>query len=55
VVEKFKAAKVEVHQMTQSEYKQWLELARKTAWPDYANISPEAKGLLDAVEKLNGK
>lgn len=53
VVAKFKAAKVDVHQMTQPEYKQWLELAKKTAWPDYASISPEAKGLLEAVEKLN--
>ncbi len=53
VVAKFKAAKVDVHQMTKSEYQQWLELAKKTAWPDYASISPEAKGLLEAVEKLN--
>ncbi|HTN66563.1 MAG TPA: TRAP transporter substrate-binding protein DctP [Burkholderiaceae bacterium] len=53
VVAKFKAAKVDVHQMTQAEYKQWLDLAKQTAWPDYASISPEAKGLLEAVEKLN--
>lgn len=53
VVAKFKTAKVDVHQMSQAEYKQWLELAKKTAWPEYASISPEAKGLLDAVEKLN--
>ncbi|HEX2531580.1 MAG TPA: TRAP transporter substrate-binding protein DctP [Burkholderiaceae bacterium] len=52
VAAKFKAAKVEVRQMTQAEYKQWLDLAKKTAWPDYASISPEAKGLLEAVEKL---
>lgn len=53
VVAKFKAAKVDVHQMTQAEYKQWLGLAKKTAWTEYSSISPEAKGLLDAVEKLN--
>ncbi len=52
VVAKFKAAKVDVHQMTQDEYRQWLDLAKKTAWPEYASISPEAKGLLEAVEKL---
>lgn len=52
-VAKFKAAKVEVHQMTQAEYKQWVDLAKKTAWPYYAAISPQAKGLLEAVEKLN--
>lgn len=53
VVGKFKSAKVDVHQMTQAEYKQWLDLAKKTAWVDYASISPEAKGLLEAVEKLS--
>jgi TRAP-type C4-dicarboxylate transport system substrate-binding protein len=53
VVAKFKAAKVDVHQMTQPEYRQWLDLAKKTAWPDFGAISPEAKGLLDAVEKLS--
>lgn len=52
VVAKFKSARVDIHQMTQPEYKQWLDLAKKTAWVDYGSISPEAKGLLDAVEKL---
>jgi len=52
VVAKFKAANVDVRQMSQAEHEQWLELAKKTAWPDYASISPEAKGLLEAVEKL---
>lgn len=52
-VARFKAAGVDVHQMTQAEYRQWVALARKTAWPDYGSISPEAKGLLDAVEKLS--
>jgi TRAP-type C4-dicarboxylate transport system substrate-binding protein len=52
-VAKFKASRVDVHAMTQAEYTQWVELAKKTAWPDYAAISPQAKGLLDAVEKLN--
>lgn len=52
VVAKFKAAKVQVHQMTKAEHKEWLDLAKKTAWPEYASISPEAKGLLEAVEAL---
>lgn len=52
VVAKFKAAKVDVHQMTKDEYQQWLELAKKTAWPDYAGISQDAKELLEAVEKV---
>lgn len=52
VVKKFQAAGVKVHEMTQDEYKAWVALAKKTAWPEYAAISPEAKGLLDAVEAL---
>lgn len=52
VVAKFKSAKVDVHQMTQVEHKQWVDLAKKTAWVDYATISPEAKGLLEAVQTL---
>lgn len=52
VVAKFKAAKVDVHQMTKDEYQQWVALSKKTAWPEYASISPEAKGLLEAVEKM---
>ncbi len=53
VVAKFKSAKVDVHQMTRAEYQEWVDLAKKTAWPEYASISPEAKELLDTVEKLN--
>jgi TRAP-type C4-dicarboxylate transport system substrate-binding protein len=53
VVAKFKAAKVDVRQMTQAEYRQWLDLAKKTAWPEFGAISPDAKGLLEAIEKLN--
>jgi TRAP-type C4-dicarboxylate transport system substrate-binding protein len=53
VVRKFQSAGVKVHQMTQAEYQQWLALAKKTAWPEYAGISPQAKGLLQAVQELN--
>jgi len=53
VVKKFESAGVKVHQMTQPEYQQWLALAKKTAWPEYASISPQAKGLLQAVQELN--
>ena len=37
--------------MTDDEYKQLMELARKTAYPEYAAISPTAKRILDALEK----
>jgi TRAP-type C4-dicarboxylate transport system substrate-binding protein len=52
-VKKFESAGVQVHAMTQDEYRSWLELAHRTAWPEYAAISPEAKGLLESVEALS--
>ncbi|MDN5843563.1 MAG: TRAP transporter substrate-binding protein DctP [Alcaligenaceae bacterium] len=51
-VEKFKAAGVQVHAMSKDDYTAWLNLAHKTAWPEYAAISPAAKGLLDSVEAM---
>ncbi|CAM5784433.1 TRAP transporter substrate-binding protein DctP [Castellaniella caeni] len=54
-VEKFKAAGVEIHPMSQADYTVWLDLAHKTAWPEYAAISPAAKGLLESAEALAGK
>ncbi|WP_082712672.1 TRAP transporter substrate-binding protein DctP [Pseudomonas agarici] len=53
VVARFKAAKVDVRQMSKDEYDQWLTLAKNTAWPAYASISPQAKRLLEAVEQLS--
>jgi TRAP-type C4-dicarboxylate transport system substrate-binding protein len=38
-------------EMTDDEYKQWMALAKKTAYPEYAAISPTAKRILDALEK----
>ncbi len=54
-VKKFKAAGVQVHAMTKDDYDSWLALAHKTAWPEYASISPAAKGLLESVEALSKK
>jgi len=53
VVKKFEAAHVKVQAMTEAENKSWVTLAKKTAWPEYARTSPEAKKLLDTVEKLS--
>ncbi len=38
-------------EMTDDEYKQWIALARTTAYPEYAAISPTAKRILEALEK----
>jgi TRAP-type C4-dicarboxylate transport system substrate-binding protein len=47
--EAYKKAGAKIHQMTQSEYDQWVALAKDTAWKEYAAKSPEAKQLLDAL------
>jgi TRAP-type C4-dicarboxylate transport system substrate-binding protein len=52
-VKKFKASGVQVHAMSQEDYQSWLALAHKTAWPEYAAISPAAKGLLESVQALS--
>lgn len=38
-------------EMADDEYRQWMELAKKTAYPEYAGISPKAKRILNALEK----
>lgn len=45
----FKKAGAKIHEMTESEYKQWVELAKETAWKEYASKSPTAKELLDTL------
>ncbi len=49
MVEAYKKAGDKIHEMTQSEYEQWVALAKDTAWKEYAAHSPEAKQLLDAL------
>jgi hypothetical protein len=38
-----------VHAMTQSEYDQWVALAKDTSYKEYAAKSPMAKELLDLL------
>ncbi|AUL46958.1 hypothetical protein BBB39_08245 [Bordetella trematum] len=47
----FGKAGARIHTMTQPEFDQWLTLAKRTAWPEYASISPAAKDLLQALEQ----
>ncbi len=49
VVEVFKGAGAQVRQMSKAEFEQWLALAKRTAWKDFANSSPKAKELVDAL------
>src|SRR5699024_11204626 len=34
-IESFQKAGVDMHEMTEEEYTQWVELAKETAWPTY--------------------
>ncbi len=54
-VDKFRSAGVEVREMQEDEYNEWLELAKKTAWVEFSQISPEAQKLIDALEKSQQK
>jgi len=47
--EAYKKAGAKVHEMTQSEYEQWVALAKDTAWKDFASKSPLSKELLDLL------
>lgn len=55
VVEVFKGAGAQVRQMSKAEFDQWLALAKRTAWQDFANSSPKAKELLDALMRSRGR
>jgi hypothetical protein len=35
--------------MTRPEFEEWVALAKKTAWPEFASKSPLAKELLDLL------
>jgi TRAP-type C4-dicarboxylate transport system substrate-binding protein len=42
-------------EMTKQEFDAWVALAKKTAYPEYAKISPTAKGLMDELLKASAK
>lgn len=49
VAAKFKQAGVQVRELTKPEFDEWVALARRTAWKDFAASSPKSKELLDAL------
>jgi TRAP-type transport system periplasmic protein len=51
VVDAFEKSGVKVRQMTKSDHDDWIALAKRTAWPEFASTSPAAKELLDALQR----
>jgi TRAP-type C4-dicarboxylate transport system substrate-binding protein len=49
MVETFSKNNNQVRAMTKQEFDAWVELAKKTAWKEFAAISPDAKQLLDLI------
>ncbi|GGO61076.1 TRAP-type C4-dicarboxylate transport system, substrate-binding protein [Roseovarius pacificus] len=49
-IEAFEKAGVEVRQMTEEEHKEWVDLAKRSSWVEFAKISPDANALIEALE-----
>lgn len=47
--EAYKKAGAKVHEMTRAEYEEWVALAKRTSYKEYAAISPTAKELLELL------
>jgi TRAP-type C4-dicarboxylate transport system substrate-binding protein len=52
MAEAYLKAGAKVHQMTKAEFDDWLALAKRTSWPDFAAKSPEAKELLELLQQV---
>lgn len=52
MIEAYKKAGAEVKPLTKAEFDAWIDLAKKTAWPDFAAKSPDAKQLLELVSSI---
>jgi TRAP-type C4-dicarboxylate transport system substrate-binding protein len=50
VIVAFEKSGVKVRQMTKGEHDEWIALAKRTSWPEFASVSPGAKELLDALQ-----
>jgi TRAP-type C4-dicarboxylate transport system substrate-binding protein len=53
MIETYKKAGNEVRPLSKADYDAWVELAKRTSWPAYGQLSPDAKELLDLVQKAN--
>jgi TRAP-type C4-dicarboxylate transport system substrate-binding protein len=52
MAEAYKKAGAKVRQTTKAEYDEWLALAKKTSWTEYAAMSPTAKELLELIQQV---
>jgi TRAP-type C4-dicarboxylate transport system substrate-binding protein len=53
LIEEYTKAGVEIHYMTKSEFDQWLEFAKQTAWKEFADTVEGGQELLDlALEAM---
>ena len=50
--EVFTKAGAQVRALTKQEYDAWLELAKKTAWVDFADKSPNGKELIELIAQV---
>jgi len=51
MIEAYQKAGAQVRQMTKAEFDQWVTLASKTAWPEFAAKSPAAKELIELLQQ----
>jgi TRAP-type transport system periplasmic protein len=52
MVDVYKKAGAEVKPLTKQEFDAWIDLAKKTAWPEFAAKSADAKQLLDLISSV---
>jgi len=51
MIQAYEKAGARVRQMTKAEFDQWVTLASKTAWPEFAAKSPAAKELIELLQQ----
>jgi len=51
MIQAYEKAGAQVRQMTKAEFDQWVTLASKTAWPEFAAKSPAAKELIELLQQ----
>lgn len=51
MIQAYQKAGAQVRQMTKAEFDQWVTLASKTAWPEFAAKSPAAKELIGLLQQ----
>ena len=52
MVDAYKKAGAQVKPLTKQEFDAWIELAKKTSWPEFASKSADAKQLLELINQV---